>query len=333
MDHTVVGRVGPDVQLAPGQPVGLTLNAAKLHFFGAGTGAEGGRRLNADQPPAAAAPKSRCIVSERSRTNMDRNSVKWWGPIPAIVTPFDDRGAIDEKLLARNIDILMSKGATGIVIGGCTGEFWALSMEERIALFKMGVKAMAGRGFVIAGSGAVRVEDAITLTRAAHDAGCDGGLVLPPYFVKLSDDEIFAHYEALSKAVDGPVMLYNIPGNAVNALSPALVRRLADLDRIVGVKELSADLEQLLRHRHCRAGPPARVLRAVLGVRRAGGAGRCRRHHRLLPQHVGAGLPRPLLHRTRRQDRGSAPVAGDRRAADDAVHDRRPHALSANGRG
>ena len=59
---------------------------------------------------------------------MDRNSVKWWGPIPAIVTPFDDRGAIDEKLLARNIDILMSKGATGIVIGGCTGECWALSM-------------------------------------------------------------------------------------------------------------------------------------------------------------------------------------------------------------
>ena len=79
------------------------------------------------------------------------------------------------------------------------------------------------------------------LTRAAHDAGCDGGLVLPPYFVKLSDDEIFAHYEALSKAVDGPVMLYNIPGNAVNALSPALVRRLADLDRIVGVKESSGD--------------------------------------------------------------------------------------------
>src|SRR5688500_6991821 len=89
-------------------------------------------------------PRSPCLRA----TNMDRNSVKWWGPIPAIVTPFDDRGAIDEKLLASNIDILMSKGSTGIVIGGCTGEFWALSMDERIALFKMGAKAMAGRGFV-----------------------------------------------------------------------------------------------------------------------------------------------------------------------------------------
>ena len=172
---------------------------------------------------------------------MDRNSVKWWGPIPAIVTPFDDRGAIDEGLLEQNIDILMAKGATGVVIGGCTGEFWAMSMDERHALFKFGVKAMAGRGFVIAGTGAIGVHDTIALTRAAHDAGCDGGLVLPPYFVKLTDDEIFAHYEAVSRGVDGPVMLYNIPGNAVNALSPALVRRLADLDRIVAVKESSGD--------------------------------------------------------------------------------------------
>src|SRR4030095_3082258 len=110
-----------------------------------------------------------------------------------------------------NIELLRAKGAPGVVIGGCTGEFWAMSMEERIALFKMGVKAMAGRGFVIAGSGAVRVEDTIMLTRAAHDAGCDGGLVLPPYFVKLTDDEIFVHYEALSRAGDRQVLVYKHP--------------------------------------------------------------------------------------------------------------------------
>ena len=172
---------------------------------------------------------------------MDRNSVNWWGPMPAIVTPFDERGAIDERLLWQNIDILMSKGATGVVIGGCTGEFWAMSMEERKQLFRLGVQAMAGRGTVIAGTGAIGAADAIALTRAAHDAGCDGGLVLPPFFVKLTDDEIFAHYEAVSRAVDGPVMLYNIPGNAVNALSPALVRRLAELDKVVAVKESSGD--------------------------------------------------------------------------------------------
>ena len=227
-----------------------------------------------------------------------------------------------------NIDILMSKGATGIVIGGCTGEFWAMSMEERIALFKMGVKAMAGRGFVIAGSGAVRVEDAIMLTRAAHDAGCDGGLVLPPYFVKLSDDEIFAHYEALSKAVDGPVMLYNIPGNAVNALSPALVRRLADLDRIVGVKESSGDwnnyyataiaVQDRLR---VFCGPSS-----VFGVPavQAGADG-------VIDCFPNMWAPGCLdLYYTARDGKieEARRAAGDRRAADDAVHDRRPHALS-----
>jgi 4-hydroxy-tetrahydrodipicolinate synthase len=172
---------------------------------------------------------------------MDRNSVNWQGPMPAIVTPFDDRGAIDERLLQENIDLLVDRGATGIVIGGCTGEFWAMTLEERKQLMKLGVQAMRGRGTVIAGTGAIGVADAIALTRAAHDAGCDGGLVLPPYFVKLSDDEIFAHYEAISRAVDGPVMLYNIPGNAVNALTPALVARLAELDKVVAVKESSGD--------------------------------------------------------------------------------------------
>lgn len=172
---------------------------------------------------------------------MDRNSVKWSGPMPAIVTPFDDRGQIDEGLLTKNIDILMSKGATGIIIGGCTGEFWAMTFEERKKLWMAGVKAMAGRGFVLPGTGAIGVDDTIMLTKAALDVGCDGGLILPPYFVKLNDDEIFAHYEAVSRAIDGPIMLYNIPGNAVNALSPALVRRLADLDRVVAVKESSGD--------------------------------------------------------------------------------------------
>jgi 4-hydroxy-tetrahydrodipicolinate synthase len=172
---------------------------------------------------------------------MDRNSVNWQGPMPAIVTPFDERGAIDERALQQNIDLLMDRGATGIVIGGCTGEFWAMTLDERKQLMKLGVKAMRGRGTVIAGTGAIRAEDAIALTKAAQDAGCDGALILPPYFVKLTDDEIFAHYETIARAVTLPIVLYNIPGNAVNALSPALVTRLADLDTVVAVKESSGD--------------------------------------------------------------------------------------------
>ena len=75
----------------------------------------------------------------------------------------------------------------------------------------------------------------------AHKAGADGVLILPPYFVKLTDDEIFAHYRDVVSRTRIPILLYNIPGNAVNALSPSLVRRLADLDTIVAVKESSGD--------------------------------------------------------------------------------------------
>ncbi len=172
---------------------------------------------------------------------MDRNTVSWSGPMPAIVTPFDDRGHIEPNLFRQNIEILVDKGATGVVVGGCTGEFWALDMPERRQLFELGVEAVAGRATVIAGTGAIRRHDAITLTKQAQDAGCDGALILPPYFVKLTDDEIFSHYEAIADAVTFPIMLYNIPGNAVNGLSPALVGRLADLDPIVAVKESSGD--------------------------------------------------------------------------------------------
>ncbi len=172
---------------------------------------------------------------------MNRNSISWSGPMPAIVTPFSDTGAIDDDLLSRNIEHLLANGATGFIVGGCTGEFWAMSLEERCLLAAKAAQIVGDRGTVITATGAVTVDDTVTMTHRAQDSGCDGALILPPYFVKLSDDEIFAHYEAVSAAVEIPVMLYNIPGNAVNALTPELVDRLADLDQIVAVKESSGD--------------------------------------------------------------------------------------------
>lgn len=172
---------------------------------------------------------------------MDRTSVNWTGPMPAITTAFHDDGRIDEAEFAKNVDRLMKAGSTGLVVGGCTGEFWALSHEERKRLFDVAKEAMAGRGTLIVGTGAVTVAETVALTLAAEKAGCDGALILPPYFVKLTDDEIYAHYADVNKAVGLPIILYNIPGNAVNALSPALVARLADLDKVAAVKESSGD--------------------------------------------------------------------------------------------
>jgi len=172
---------------------------------------------------------------------MNRDSVNWSGPMPAITTPFHDDGRIDETAFARNIDGLLEAGATGVVAGGCTGEFWALTHDERKRLFEVAREAVGRRGTLLVGSGAITVDEAIALTRHAEKVGCDGALLVPPYFVKLTDDELFAHYAEVCAGSGLPVVLYNIPGNAVNALTPALVSRLADIDTVVAVKESSGD--------------------------------------------------------------------------------------------
>lgn len=168
---------------------------------------------------------------------MNRNSVDWYGPMPAAVTPFTESGEIDEKAFAENLSGMMAAGATGFIVGGCTGEFWAMTVEERSRLFELASDVADGRATIIAGASAIRIDDVIALSRAAGDAGCDGVLVLPPYFVELTDAEIVRHFEHLSASVDVPIMLYNIPQFCTNAITPELADRLADLDRVVAIKE------------------------------------------------------------------------------------------------
>lgn len=172
---------------------------------------------------------------------MNRDSVDWWGPMPAVITPFDEQGEIDGDTMRQNVDRLFEAGATGILVGGCTGEFWSLSFEERCRLFEFGVECAAGRGTVLGGTGAVTAEETIRLTAAAESAGCDGALILPPYFIRLSEDEVFEHFRTVDAEVSMPIVLYNIPGNALNAISPPLAVRLAALEHVVAIKESSGD--------------------------------------------------------------------------------------------
>jgi 4-hydroxy-tetrahydrodipicolinate synthase len=172
---------------------------------------------------------------------MNRDSIDWGGQIAAVVTPFKEDGAIDENAFRVNNARMMANGATGLLIGGCTGEFWSMSGEERHSLFKMGAGSTQGNGPVLAGTGAITVKETVELTNAAKDAGCDGAVILPPYFVKLTEDEIFMHFQAVNAAVSFPIVIYNIPGNAVNAVTPELAARIAELDNVVGIKESSGD--------------------------------------------------------------------------------------------
>jgi 4-hydroxy-tetrahydrodipicolinate synthase len=172
---------------------------------------------------------------------MDRNSVDWRGVIPALVTPFRRDGAIDVAAFRRNIELLLGAGCRGVLVGGCTGEFWALSLDERVACMRLAVETVGKNGFVLAGTGAIVTADAIALTQKAEEIGAAGALVLPPYFVQPSADDIVAHFRAVSDASRIPLVLYNIPQVAANALTPALVDRLADVPNVVAIKESSGD--------------------------------------------------------------------------------------------
>ncbi len=172
---------------------------------------------------------------------MNRESVSWAGPMPAITTPFRSDLSIDEEGFVANIDRLFTAGATGMVAAGCTGEFWALSPSERQHLARLTVQACRGRGPAIVGTGAIREGEVIDQIHAAKEAGADGVLVLPPYFAHLTKAEVIAHYEAINAAAVLPIVLYNIPGNAGNAITPDLADFLADLDNVVAIKESSGN--------------------------------------------------------------------------------------------
>jgi 4-hydroxy-tetrahydrodipicolinate synthase len=177
---------------------------------------------------------------------MDKQSVNWSGAIPALVTPFDSNGNIDERGFVENIEICLGNGVGGLVPSGCTGEFWALTATERVRLFRLTVEAARGRVPVIASTGAVTTREVIALSTAAQEAGCDGIMVLPPYFVRPTADDLVAHYRAISDTVKLPLMLYNIP-NTGNPLTPELVARLAEIDTVVAIKESSLDYVNLYR--------------------------------------------------------------------------------------
>lgn len=172
---------------------------------------------------------------------MDRSSVDWAGPMPAVTTPFRADLTIDDEAFAANVDRLFEEGATGIVAAGCTGEFWSLKLPEREHLAKLTVEACKGRGPAIVGTGSIREGEIADQIHAAKEAGADGVLVMPAYFVRLTEAELIAHFEAVNAEAVLPILLYNIPGNAGNAITPAIADRLADLDNVIGIKESSGD--------------------------------------------------------------------------------------------
>lgn len=167
----------------------------------------------------------------------------WAGGFVVTVTPFAENGAFDEKAMRLLIDQFINEGADGIVIAGSTGEWFAMSDDERGELFKVCADQNAGRTRLIAGTCSITTGSAVSLTRVAKDLGYDGALILPPPYVLPTPRETMAFFEAVN-GVGLPLMLYNNPARTGVNLDAAFLDKLLRLETIVSLKESVKDLQQ-----------------------------------------------------------------------------------------
>jgi len=163
----------------------------------------------------------------------------------AIVTPFKENGEVDEEGLRRLVTFQEENGVDFIVPVGTTGESATLSHTEHLKVIKI-VVDQAKRAKVVAGAGSNSTSEAIHLSKGARDLGVSAILSISPYYNKPTQKGLVKHYEAISKAVDAPIIVYNVPGRTGSNINPSTVLKLAESPNIIGIKEASGSMSQIM---------------------------------------------------------------------------------------
>ena len=163
------------------------------------------------------------------------------GSIPALITPFKN-GGVDEGAFQKFVDWQIEQGSHGVLACGTTGESPTVSHEENMRVNELAVEVGKGRVPVLAGTGSNSTDEAITMTRHAARVGADVALVVTPYYNKPNQEGLYQHFKAIHDAAEIPIVIYNIPGRCIVDMSVETMARLAELPRIVGVKDASNDL-------------------------------------------------------------------------------------------
>jgi 4-hydroxy-tetrahydrodipicolinate synthase len=161
--------------------------------------------------------------------------------LTAMVTPFDERGRVDEDAAVTLMHHLVEHGSEGLVICGTTGEGATLDDEEHLGMIALAAREMGGVCTVIAGVGSNDTRHAVKLTERASELGVDALLSVNPYYNRPSRRGIVAHYREVVRATELPILLYNIPQRTGSDMSNDLLAELAQLDHIVGVKQANPD--------------------------------------------------------------------------------------------
>ena len=164
--------------------------------------------------------------------------------ITAMVTPFKEDLSVDYIALEKLVNHLIATGSDSILVAGTTGETPTLTHEEEHEIFSFVKKVINGRVKMIVGAGSNSTKTAIESSKKAKELGADAILSVVPYYNKPSQKGMYEHFSAIAKAVDLPIILYNIPGRTGVNMQPATIAKLAnEFKNIVAVKQSNADLD------------------------------------------------------------------------------------------
>ena len=171
--------------------------------------------------------------------------MRFKGIYTPIITPFSSNGEIDWDLYAEVIDWQIENGVAGVIVGGSTGEFYALSREERIQQFKFAAERINNRVEFMAGVNDIRVDECLDISMAAVDAGAKSLLVAAPPYSLPSEEELAHHVISIAKATELPIMLYNYPGRTGVEMGEDFLSIVAKNPLVAAIKESSGDYSRL----------------------------------------------------------------------------------------
>ncbi len=171
--------------------------------------------------------------------------MRFEGIYTPIITPFLEDGAVDWDSYAEVIEWQIENGVTGIIAGGSTGEFYAMSKEERIQQFKFAADRIDDRVELMAGVNDIRVDECLAITAAARDAGAQSLLVAAPPYSLPSEAELAHHVLKIADTAGLPIMLYNYPGRTGVEMGEEFMTIVAENPLIAGIKESSGDYSRL----------------------------------------------------------------------------------------
>jgi|TARA_B100000586_G_C20059039_1_gene405419 4-hydroxy-tetrahydrodipicolinate synthase len=164
-----------------------------------------------------------------------------------MVTPFDDKGAVDFEQAKKLAHALLDSGSDGVVLSGTTGESPTLTTDEKMRLFSEVKQSIGDKGVVIAGTGTYNTAESIELSQEAEKQGVDGLLLVVPYYNKPPQQGIYQHFKAIAGKTNLPCIVYNIMGRTGVNMTDETTLRLSKIDNIIGTKEASGDMNQIAR--------------------------------------------------------------------------------------